>query len=194
MNLNVATVISRIFEPMVVLTIVSVLGGFHAGLSGAQLWQYFMKLFGLMVLPVFIFRVWLVFSGRVKNWDIVARKERIVPLLLSVVFVIFTTVLIAGFQNMVLNQLFSILVLWVVGFFLITLVWKISGHASISALGTGMLLSWYGIAWWPVLLIVPLVGWSRVIRRDHTVTQVIVGAIYGWGIVYLYEIWQGVFR
>jgi len=37
----------------------------------------------------------------------------------------------------------------------------------------------FGPAWLPLLLLVPAVGWSRVVLRDHTLGQVIAGSLFG---------------
>jgi membrane-associated phospholipid phosphatase len=39
-----------------------------------------------------------------------------------------------------------------------------------------------GPAWLPLLLLIPAVGWSRVVLRAHTVAQVVAGSLFG-GIV-----------
>ena len=187
-TIRTATIISRVFEPMIVLVVVSTVAGVHAGLSGSFLWFYLLVLVGLLVAPVAVFRYWLVRSGTVKDWDMHTRRERIKPLLLLLLFVGIFTGIIAGFHNAELNWVFMTFFIWLVGFFFITLVWKISGHASISAFASGLLVLWYGPGWWPILLIVPLVGWSRVVRRDHTVLQVIAGAIYSWGVLQLVKL------
>ena len=69
-----------------------------------------------------------------------------------------------------LFQTFLTVLISFAGFSLITFFWKISGHAFINALVTGYIIQWFGWSWWPVLLIVPLVSWSRVVRKDHTLT------------------------
>jgi membrane-associated phospholipid phosphatase len=61
----------------------------------------------------------------------------------------------------------------------ITFRWKISVHAAVSAGSTAMLVLIYGPVALAVLPLVALVGWSRVVLRDHTVAQVIVGATLG---------------
>ena len=57
--------------------------------------------------------------------------------------------------------------------------WKISGHAaaiSSSAVITALML---GPGWLPLLLLIPAVGWSRVVLRAHTAGQVVAGSIVG---------------
>ena len=74
--------------------------------------------------------------------------------------------------------------LWFLGFYLITLFWKISGHSGVATLGAFFVIQLFGLAWWPVFLAIPLVSWARVVRRDHTVGQVIAGV--GYSIVFLF--------
>ncbi|WP_377639301.1 hypothetical protein [Oryzobacter terrae] len=63
--------------------------------------------------------------------------------------------------------------------------WKISIHAGVTAGSVGALVVVFGA--WALLLspLVALVGWARVVRHHHTITQVIVRAIVGalvaWG-------------
>jgi len=62
---------------------------------------------------------------------------------------------------------------------IVTLFWKISFHgAAISAAATATVMmagSWT----WPVMLLVPLVGWSRIRLLRHTPRQVLYGSLVG---------------
>ncbi len=131
----------------------------------------FLPAFCCMVILPFLFYVIAVKRKIVKDWDMSDRSER--PRVLWV---------LVGIEviSMIIFQLWSLLPILVIiiGFSIITHYWKISGHAMGIALATGVILQLFGWAWWPVLLIVPLVGWARVVRRDHTVVQVIAGALY----------------
>ena len=176
----IPTLISHFFEPMVVLAVVSVVAGFHAGLPGGDLARYLYGLFGLMIIPVLVIRWWLVVTKRVSDWDIRNRSQREKPLLILLAFTLLNLWYALYFGNPVLTQLFVIFIVWILGFAAVTLFWKMSGHAGITALATGFVIAWYGWAWWPVLLLVSLVGWARVVTKNHTVTQVIAGALYSW--------------
>ena len=179
-----ATIISRVFEPYIVVLALAVIGAMHAGLQGGTLATYLLFFILGIMLPIFVFRVWLV-KKKGLTWDIHERKKRIKPLLALIAFALLDYVLIVQWHNSLLSRLFFIFLVWVIGFFAVTLFWKISGHVGTIALATGLIISWFGWQWWPILLSVPLVAWSRVVRRDHTVGQVILGAIYSWGLVIL---------
>jgi hypothetical protein len=162
---TIATIISRICDPFAMLAIV----------FGAVLWRtsVFLPAGVFMVVLPFVLFVIAVKSKYVSNWDISIREER-PKILWPLVIIELTGVLIF--------QLFSFLpiVAILVGFVVITHFWKISGHAMCAALASGILVKIFGVSWWPVLLIVPLVCWARVYRRDHTLWQVIAGSLYAW--------------
>lgn len=185
MNKKTATLVSHIFEPLVVITVLGILAGFRAGLPTGLRETYFLFLGLLVIAPIVGFRLWFM-RQQGMDWDMSDRKSRIKPLLIQIVLLLFNLVLVVRvWHNSVLTGFVIAFLFWLVGFALVTTKWKISGHAGIAAFGAGMIIFWYGWVWWPLLLVVPLVSWARVIRRDHTRAQVIVGSLYSWVIVYV---------
>ena len=180
-----ATIVSRLFEPIVVLPIVSLLGAKHYGLTGPDFTRFLIFLAAIIMIPLGLFRWWL-YHHKDVTWDVPDRRKRIVPLMLLLVFLIVNNVAVGAWQNAGLNRLFLLFLVWTFGFLLITSKWKISGHAGINALATGLVIAWYGWRLWPILAIVPLVSWARVVRRDHTEAQVVGGAFYSWIILSLF--------
>ncbi len=178
MQRNIATIISRIFEPLLSMTFVLILISLQAGLTLRQtlLWLT------LFIVPPTVLRLWAKKTYGL-DWDIKERRRRIVPLAVLLGFIVIDIFLLRFFGPPALVPLLLLFLLWAIGFFLITLVTKISGHTSGNALATGLVIQWLGWGWWPVLLIVPLVGWARVKTGNHTVAQVIMGAVYSWGLL-----------
>lgn len=182
-----ATLISKIFEPYLVIVFLVFFGAVHSGLRETALVSFLLFFLSISVLPALGFRLWLV-KTKGLHWDIPDRKKRIGPLAGLMVLTLIDYFLIVWWQRPVLSNMFQLFVFWVIGFFLVTLFWKISGHAGVAALATGLMISWFGWNWWPVLLIVPLVGWARVKTGNHTVGQVILGALYSWGVLQLVKL------
>lgn len=176
-----AKIISRVFEPMVVLTIIVLLGGLRSGLTGNSLICYCLLLVSLILL-VFLYRLKLKKGG--VNWDVSERKKRIKPLLLLILVLVAVFWLMGKFNNLFLTGEFFPILIWTVGFFLITLVYKISGHVSVLTLVCTLVIRWYGPGFWPVYLTIPLLAWSRVKLKAHSVGQVIAGFLYS----YLFQI------
>jgi membrane-associated phospholipid phosphatase len=61
----------------------------------------------------------------------------------------------------------------------ISIRWKISIHTMATSGPVAAVIATYGTRVWPLLLLIPVVGVSRLILRKHTVLQVIAGAFLG---------------
>ena len=64
---------------------------------------------------------------------------------------------------------------------LVTVVWKISIHCAVASGSVAILALSFGPLVLPAYAVVALLGWSRVAVRDHTVAQVVAGAVLGAG-------------
>lgn len=61
----------------------------------------------------------------------------------------------------------------------VNLGWKLSAHAAVATFVVLAVVRFAGDGWLPLLLLVPLVCWSRVELGDHTTAQVVAGAAAG---------------
>lgn len=122
----------------------------------------------------------LVRLGKLSDHHVSDREERTRVLMLSLVSVVLGL--------LVLNLIHaptsvSVMILALIGgigvLAAVSLRWKISGHASAISAAAVIPALMFGPAWLPLLLLVPAVGWSRVVLRDHTLGQVITGSLFG---------------
>lgn len=176
--LTFATLISRIFEPAILLSGALVACALRLGVSPfwAIMWL------AILLVPTLAYRFWMKRREGL-DWDIKDRKRRVKPMTLLLGYLTAVSALVWVFEPRLLS-LFALFSVWVLGFLAITaFVTKISGHAGGDALAVGMMISYYGWSWWPILLIVPVIAWARVVRKDHTLGQVTLGAVYSWGII-----------
>jgi hypothetical protein len=176
---RVATFISHIFEPALLIPIAFLACTLKTGVPfvWACLW-----LLAFMV-PTLWYRLWAK-AKQGLDWDMHDRTKRIKPLLALVVFLVISLLIISILEPRLIGIL-TLFLVWISGFFLITAGWtKISGHTGGDALAVGMIVLWYGWNFWPLLLIVPIVAWARVVRKDHTVFQVILGATYSFLVLF----------
>ena len=153
--------------------------------------------FGLVVilniLPVFLVAVLLVRSGRMDALFSNRRHQRHRMYVIGLFFTVITMLCLEflGAPLAIMAVLVSSLVT-VVTFAAVNLWWKISVHTSTAAAMVVVLHILYG--WWaaPAFLIIPVMGWARVHLAQHTVGQVLIGALASTGIVisvfYLYGI------
>lgn len=166
--MKIATLISRIFDPFLMLAVV-----FFVMLWGNPL--FVPALIAMVFFPFFLyFLAWK--RNIISDWDIRNRQER--PKVLW-------TLVVIEIVSLLIFQLWTLtpILLGIIGFAVITHFWKISGHTMAAALASGSIISQFGWNYWPVLLIVPLVSWSRVFRKNHTLAQVTAGALYSWIII-----------
>ncbi|MBP9813964.1 hypothetical protein KBC80_02095 [Candidatus Woesebacteria bacterium] len=177
-----ALIVSSLFEPMLVVYVLALIGGWHAGLSEIMLQLYV----GSVTLFVgLVIGLRLYFKRKDKtNWDISNRKKRFTPLLLLTLLFAFAYYGIRSVGNTVLTSLFLLLLFWHLGFFLLTLKVKLSGHMGILTLAIGQCIAWFGVNMIPLILIIPLLAWSRVTLKRHTIQEVIIGVLYS-GVILL---------
>lgn len=162
---KLATIISRIFDPFVMFVVLFIILFYR---SPKLPWVLFL----MVVIPFMIFFIaWK--TKIISDWDVRDRKER--P---KILWSMFGVEIVA----MIVLQLWQLMpiILAFIGFAVITHFWKISGHLSTVAFVTGLIIVRFGVSWWPVLLAVPLVGWARVVRKNHSIAQVIAGTLYSW--------------
>jgi membrane-associated phospholipid phosphatase len=134
----------------------------------------------LVVVPPLLYLVWLVHIGKLEDIYMPQRSTRIRPLVMLMAWLLFCLFLIRYWQVPSLVEAFVLATTVLIGILsLVTLFWKISFHgATITAAATATVIvigSWT----WPVMLLVPLVGWARIRLERHTPRQVIFGSLVG---------------
>jgi hypothetical protein len=124
--------------------------------------------------------------SRVGDFWISARAERLTPalfLLAAFVALLAALVLLDAPQDLSLLTLSMGLASAAVAG--ITLLWKASAHCTVAghAAAAGLLL--LGLLGFVFLLVLPLVVWSRVTDKAHTLSQTLAGAAVGAGLAIL---------
>jgi membrane-associated phospholipid phosphatase len=178
---RVARVITEALQPPITVALLLLLSpAMEPGFPGT-VWFGAVAVLFVCVLPLAAV-ILLVRLGKVTDHHVSDRRQRAPVLAMSVVS------LLAGLAVLLaINAPYSVIVvvLAIVGgvviLAVISLFWKISGHAGAIALTTVISVLILGVQWLPLLLLVPAVGWSRVVLRAHTVAQVVAGALVGGG-------------
>jgi membrane-associated phospholipid phosphatase len=134
----------------------------------------------LLVVPPLIYLLWLVQRGSIEDIYMPQRSVRLRLLAMLMVWLVGCLGLIRYWEVPPIVQSFVLATTMLVGILsVVTLFWKISFHgATISAAATITVIM-AGSQAWPVVLLVPLVGWSRVRLKRHTPRQVIYGSLLG---------------
>ncbi|WP_332261483.1 hypothetical protein [Micromonospora chokoriensis] len=125
--------------------------------------------------------IWVgVRRGRLTDHHIGVREQRRWPLvygLLSVVVGLSALIFAGAPRPLIAMVVVMFAVLLIVT--AINQVWKLSAHAAVAGGSMSVLIIVFGPALIPSLAIVALVGWSRVRLGDHTIGQVVAGALAG---------------
>jgi membrane-associated phospholipid phosphatase len=126
---------------------------------------------------------YLLRRGRISDMDVTRREQRARPLIVTLSGLLIAELLfIVGHAPLPFRILAGASLVQAVLVFLITLQWKISMHTSTAAGMTVLILSVAGLAAAPVAISVPLIAWSRVKLRRHTLMQTLAGIGLGIGV------------
>ncbi len=179
---SIAYWVSQIGSPPLTGAAAALLIGYVLATGAAWQWAGFYVVVTILLPCAYI--IWLVRRGQITDFHLPLREERIRPLLFSLV-----TALVAwGILHRTtvpapLKLLATVNGLQALLFFLITLRWKISLHCAAAAILSQLALTFFGVGALPLLMSVPLIAWSRVHMRRHTLAQTVAGACLGSAIV-----------
>ncbi len=170
--------ISNIGSPPVMAVLGLLLCAYAAAMPSAWVWAGFAILFTIMLPALYI--VWLVRQGKVTDFDLIVREQRIRPFMVTTASTLITWLTLrqaAAPPPLVI--LAGAALAQTVLMMLITLRWKISSHAAAAA-GLAV-VAWMiiGQAAAPLFLSVPVIAWSRVRLSRHDLLQTVGGALLG---------------
>jgi membrane-associated phospholipid phosphatase len=171
--------LTEVFQPPVVVTVLLLISPFtEPGFPGTVGYGALAALF-VCVLPLLLL-LGLVRLGKVTDHHVSNREQRAPVMLMALASVLtgLWVLEVAGAPRsvvvMVLTIVGGIVVIGAVSPF-----WKISGHAAAMSSSAVITVLMLGPAWLALLVLVPAVGWSRVVLRAHTAGQVLAGSLVG---------------
>ena len=177
----IARWISHLISPHIVGVVLVSLITLNYSNNPFEVLLWLALLMPLIVVPPLSYLFWLVQTGKLEDIYMPTRETRLRPLTVLMVWFFCCVMLMRYWQAAPLVEGLILAVMVLVGILsLVTLFWKISFHgATITAAATATMMvagSYYA---WPVVLLVPLVGWSRIRLKRHTPRQVIFGSLVG---------------
>jgi membrane-associated phospholipid phosphatase len=177
-RIKLANFISDGLNPLVISLILLVAVSFDAAANTAEAFGWFLLVTALNIVPVLLIAVFLVRSGRMDALFSNRRHQRHRIYVIGLFFTVITMLVLNWLNapSVILAALVTSLVT-MVSFAAINLWWKISVHTSTASAMVVILLILYG--WWalPSLMIIPVLGWTRITLAQHTLGQVIAGAL-----------------
>jgi membrane-associated phospholipid phosphatase len=175
---RLARLVSNVFNPATLVLPALALGVYASHQPGS--WRYAALYAVVGVLVPVLDMVWCLQTGRISDFHLSQRQERRRPFLVGIMA---TTAAVMVFHAFgappVLMALAQATLLQGVVMFVITLFWQISVHmATVASIVTFMLVA-FGAEALVFVLVLPLVGWSRIYLNRHNLPQVVAGTIVG---------------
>ena len=178
MRKRIANKTSNIFNPFLVAFVLIILVSLEstAGILDALKWA--LVVIALSILPLYLFTVYLVWTGGLDGVFANVRKQRTKIYALAVILAVVGYVVL-----FYLKAPLILLALFVTGFsaaiifMCINLWWKISLHTAVISASVTVLVILYGFAVVATIGLIPLVAWARVESGHHLLTQVLAGAL-----------------
>lgn len=175
---HLARWVSRIFSPPLLIIVGISLVAVSIGSPSAWLWAGFYVTLAVL-LPV-LYISWKVKTGVITDFHIKEREQRFRPMLLMVALSLLGWLRMLHSNAPLALTIFAGAGVFQVTFlFLVTSRWKISGHSTAAAGFAVFIVSLFGKYAAPVLLLIPLIAWSRIRLNRHELTQVVAGSFAG---------------
>lgn len=177
---DLARIFSTIFNPFLTALFLFVVIAHDRAASVGNFWVLlFTSTFFTSIGPM-LYVLWLYATERITDLDMSVRSER------EKVFGAFVLSYAVGTAALFAIHAPALITAAMAGFTLASLVvgfitkfWKISTHALGITAPLVILVYMYGVQPLPFFILIPLVGWSRVWLRAHTVLQVVAGTALG---------------
>ena len=176
----IARWVSHLISPHIVGVVITAAIAFQYSQNPFETLMWLSLLLPLIIVPPLAYLFWLTYKGQIEDIYMPRRETRIRPLTVMMVWLLVCRGLIRYWAAPQIVEAFVLVTIVLVGILsLVTLFWKISFHgATISAAATATVMVTGSYAW-PVVLLIPLVGWSRIRLQRHTPRQVIYGSLVG---------------
>lgn len=177
---EIARWVSHVVSPHVVGIVLTAVISYRYSDNPWETLLWLAILLPIIVVPPFVYILWLVHQGSLEDIYMPRRETRLRPLAVMMGWLLVCWGLVRYWGVPPIVEALLMITIVSVGILsAVTLFWKISFHgATISAAATAIMMmagSWT----WPVMLLVPLVGWSRIRLLRHTPRQVIYGSLVG---------------
>ena len=170
--------VTYLLEPKNWIIATTLAVGWHAAGPRGLAWGAVAAVFAGVLPTLFINRG--IRDGRWADRNVGAKRPRLIVLAFIVASVAVGLVVMVGLGAPTeLSGYFGCMLGSIAVLAAITTVWKISIHCAVASGSVTILALLFGPWLVPAYLLVALTGWSRVVLKDHTIAQVIMGSLLG---------------
>ncbi len=184
MRERIANLTSNILNPFLVSLVLILLISFKSTSSALDAVKWLLVSIAISILPIFSIIIYLVRKQRLESPFIITRRQRTKIYLLAGVC--------AGIGSIIFPYLGApkeLIAAFVAGlsaivvFMCVNLLWKISLHTAFVTASVIVLIILYGSIAAVTVVLVPLIAWSRIELKHHSLAQVAAGALLAASIV-----------
>jgi membrane-associated phospholipid phosphatase len=184
MRERIARLISNIFNPFVVSAVIIVLLAFRDTSSVGEAFKWSAFSIAISVVPVLVAVIWLIRRNKIDGFFDNTRRQRYIVYIIASALGAIGCGLMWGLKAPELLAVtftagFSELVIFTV----INHYWKISLHTAFAAGAVTIVSLVYGVTALWTLVFLPLVAWARIEMKQHSIRQVVIGALLAAAIV-----------
>ena len=184
MRERIARLISNTLNPFLICAVVIVLLAFKDTTSTAEALKWAAISLVISVLPVLAAVTWLVRRKKMDAFYDNKRRQRYVIYILASVLGAIGCGLMWGLKAPeLLAVTFTAGFAELVVFMGVNFYWKISLHTAFAAGAATILCLVYGVVALWTLAFLPLVAWARIVLKQHSIAQVMTGAVLAGAIV-----------
>lgn len=180
---RIARVLTEVVQPPVVFSILLIFSDSKSSSWPKNIWAGVLGALFTCLIPWSVTALQIL-RGKVTDRHVSDHKQRAPILLIALSSTILGVGILLAFRAP--GSVFVMLGSFVAGIIFMIVVssfWKVSGHATAiagSATITTIMFGWPGAL---SLLLIPAVGWSRLLLKDHSLKQVLAGTLSGVVIV-----------
>jgi len=175
---RIASLTSNILNPFLVSLVLILLLSFKSTSSTLDAVKWSLISIAVSILPVFLVIIYLVRNHRLESPFIIPRGQRTRIYLLAGVCAGIGCILFPYLgAPPTLRATFVAGLSAVVIFMCVNLLWKISLHTAFVTASVTALIILYGSIAAVIVVLVPLIAWSRIELKHHSLAQVAAGAL-----------------
>jgi membrane-associated phospholipid phosphatase len=187
--IKIAEVVSEIFNPGILAIIILLTAVYMSKMPFNEAIGWYIAIivvngFICGLCYIFFTTKGYIFDDTLKHEKV--HKERIILFGLFLAITSFE-LLIMSTSNQFYQPLFAVLVGGIVSILIasgVSYFWKVSMHSSMITMFVLMIIIMFGIQTWPILFLIPLVWWSRLVLCRHTIWQLICGMLLSILVIY----------
>ncbi len=184
MRERIANLTSNILNPFLVSLVLILLLSFKSTSSTLDAVKWSLISIAFSILPVFSVIIYLVRKQKLESLFIITRGQRTKIYLLAGVCAGVGCIILPYLEAPpTLRATFVAGLSGIVVFMCVNLLWKISLHTALVTASVTVLIILYGSIAAAIVVLVPLIVWSRIELKHHSLAQVAAGALLAASIV-----------